>query len=158
MKLSTGAKIGFAAIAIGAAYYLYQLYQVGERLVYSVSGIRIQRSGTQVKIIVRWKLDNRATGTAKIKGVRGRLLWDGKHVSDFSGPGADIKPGIMDYSTEFVINNTGVATALITSIFSGKWPVLTVEMETRLGLFTVRDSYDIDTKDYLTEILTSLKQ
>lgn len=150
-------KIAFVALAAGVAYRLYQLYQVGERLVYSVGGLRFKRVGTALTIFVLWKIDNRTQATANIKGVRGKLFLMGKEISTFEGPAAAIKPGPMDYTTEFKINNVETAIAIVSSILAGKWPVFTVEMDTKLGLFTASDKYDINTKDYVTDILTSLK-
>ena len=153
MNFSKPAKIAVVFIGIGIVWRLYNLYKLTNKLTYSVSGISVARQGLNLFVSIQWDILNQTSTSVKVKSIVGRLFINNNWVSDFKGPELDVKPGLVKYRTTFAIDNLGVVTAIIAAISSKKYPIFNVEMATDLGLFAVKNKFDIDSAEYINRIV-----
>jgi len=153
MNISKPAKIAIVVIGLGIVYRLYNLYNLSNIVSYSVAGVSFGRSGLKFSVTVKWNILNPTSTNVKLKSIVGKLFINNNWVSDFKGPELDVKPGLVSYNTTFNIDNLGAVTALISAISAKKYPVFNVEMATDLGLFAVKNKFNIDTAEYANQLV-----
>lgn len=104
-------------------------------------------------VVVKWNILNPTSTNVKIKSIVGKLFINNNWVSDFKGPELEVKPGLSKYETSFAIDNLGAVTAIFSAIAAKKYPVFNVEMATDLGLFAVKNKFDIDSAEYADKLI-----
>lgn len=128
-----------------AAYRLYSLYQLGEKVTYTPSGVKFIKGDKLLASTLRvvMKLDNPTKTTVNMRSVDGRLEIKGKVISTFSSGKFIIPPGSTSFNLDFKIDPLNIGVELLNLIANRKLPTLTLVTIKRLPLFSIEESFEI---------------
>jgi hypothetical protein len=134
-------KIGLALGAGFAAYKLYNLYQLGEKIEYTP----VDFNYTNSKIYLKMRLDNPVNATLKMRGVDGSIaLEDGTFISTFTSEPFIINAGISYFTLVFDIDAVKAGTEILKMLISFNTPKMVVTMRKKIPFITLSETFVID--------------
>jgi hypothetical protein len=134
-------KIGLALGVGFAAYKLYNLYQLGEKIQYTPVDFNYSNS----KIYLKMRLDNPVNATLKMRGVDGTIaLEDGTPISTFTSEPFVINSGISYFTLVFDINAVKAGAEILKMLVSFNTPKMVVTMRKKIPFITLTETFVID--------------
>jgi hypothetical protein len=132
------------ALALGtgfAAYKLYNLYQLGEKIEYTP----VDFNYTNSKIYLKMRLDNPVNATLKMRGVDGSIaLEDGRVLSTFTSEPFLINEGVSYFTLIFDIDAVKAGAEILKLLISFNTPKLVVTMKKKIPFITLTETFVID--------------
>ena len=134
-------KIGLALGAGFAAYKLYNLYQLGEKIEYTP----VDFNYTNSKIYLKMRLDNPVNATLKMRGVDGSIaLEDGRVLSTFTSEPFIINEGVSYFTLVFDIDAVKAGAEILKLLISFNTPKMVVTMRKKIPFITLSETFVID--------------
>ena len=134
-------KIGLALGAGFAAYKLYNLYQLGEKIEYTP----VDFNYTNSKIYLKMRLDNPVNATLKMRGVDGSIaLEDGRVLSTFTSEPFLINEGVSYFTLVFDIDAVKAGAEILKLLISFNTPKMVVTMRKKIPFITLSETFVID--------------
>lgn len=131
---------------IYVAYYLYKLYQLGEKVTYTPIGVNFVRGkGIADSVLrVRMKLDNPTDGSVNMKSVDGTISVGADVVGVFASKPFTIKQGENFFDLDFKILPNSAGTIFLQSVANKKAPVFKVTLNKRTQFITTSETFDLN--------------
>lgn len=137
------------------AYKFYKLYELGTSIIYTfknVTFVRPVNTNDHFIIRVRVEIMNPTKTTLPMRGVTGKLMWDGNVLSEFNTGQFTINAGISSIYMNFEINAESVK-SIVELVTKKQFPVFEVEQTNYLPFFKFTEKYSVDTKSALNEAI-----
>lgn len=134
-------KIGLLLGAGFAAYKLYNIYQLGEKIEYTPVDFNYSNS----KIYLKMRLDNPVNATLKMRGVDGTIaLEDGRILSSFTSEPFIINQGVSYFTLIFDIDPIKAGVEILKMLISFNTPKMIVTMKKKIPFITITETFVID--------------
>ena len=137
------------------AYRFYKLYELGTSIIYTfknVTFVRPVNTNDDFIIRVRTEIMNPTKTTLRMRGVIGKLMWDGIVLSEFNTGAFTITSGISSIYMDFHVK-PDVVKQIVSMVTKKQFPVFDVEQTNLLPFFKVTERYKVDTKASLNEAI-----
>ena len=137
------------------AYKFYKLYELGTSIIYTfknVTFVRPVNTNDHFIIRVRVEIMNPTKTTLPMRGVIGKLMWDGNVLSEFNTGQFTINAGISSIYMNFEVTAESVK-HIVELVTKKQFPVFDVEQTNLLPFFKVTERYKVDTKASLNEAI-----
>jgi hypothetical protein len=144
-----GTRLLLMAVAGYAGYRLYRIWKLGEEVEIFPSGVKFVGSIKQksLTIFIKLRIYNPTTTAIRVS-TGGKLYLNSDVISTYQTAPYMVKPGDTEIEVPFAVRGFTAASAILSTLISGKYPKLKLvnrNVVGELSLISSIDTLDIDT-------------
>ena len=138
--MNTTFKIAIAGAVGYAAYKLYNLYQLGEKIIYTPVGFNYNKGNIEVKM----QLDNPVNQSLKMKGIDGKIYTADKILGTFTSAPFEIKQGISYFTLVFKVDVVIVSSQIIQALIFKTIPTITMDIIKKTPFANLKETFNLN--------------